>query len=106
MAIIIGLTGENCAGKGTVADYLVQKGFYYYSLSDTIREELANEGKNSLQLDCKAPTQSFAETALTENRFKQLLKLNPNATEMLQTAEKKFRENFEMLQNLASMTKS
>ncbi|MFA6328669.1 MAG: deaminase [Candidatus Micrarchaeia archaeon] len=45
MALIIGLTGENCAGKGTVADYLVQKGFYYYSLSDAIREELANEGK-------------------------------------------------------------
>ena len=45
MAIIIGLTGENCAGKGTVADYLARKGFYYYSLSDVIREELANEGK-------------------------------------------------------------
>lgn len=45
MSIIIGLTGENCAGKGTVADYLVKKGFYYYSLSDIIREELANEGK-------------------------------------------------------------
>ncbi|MEM4554601.1 MAG: deaminase [Candidatus Anstonellaceae archaeon] len=45
MAIIIGLTGENCAGKGTVADYLVKKGFYYYSLSDIIREELAKEGK-------------------------------------------------------------
>ena len=45
MAIIIGLTGENCAGKGTVADYLARKGFYYYSLSDAIREELASEGK-------------------------------------------------------------
>jgi len=45
MAIILGLTGENCAGKGTVADYLVKKGFYYYSLSDVIREELANEGR-------------------------------------------------------------
>src|SRR3989338_8396308 len=45
MAIIIGLTGENCAGKGTVADYLAKKGFYYYSLSDAIREELAKEGK-------------------------------------------------------------
>ncbi|MEM2137769.1 MAG: deaminase [Candidatus Anstonellaceae archaeon] len=45
MSIIIGLTGENCAGKGTVADYLVKKGFYYYSLSDIIREELANEGR-------------------------------------------------------------
>ena len=68
--------------------------------------DLANEGKNSLQLDSKAPTQSFAETALKENRFKQLLTLNPNATAMLQSAEKKFRENFEMLQALANMTKS
>ena len=32
--------------------------------------ELAAQGKNPLQLDSKAPTQSFAETALTENRFK------------------------------------
>ncbi len=45
MSIIIGLTGENCAGKGTAADYLVKKGFYYYSLSDVIREELASEGR-------------------------------------------------------------
>ena len=68
--------------------------------------ELATEGKNSLQLDCKAPTQSFAETALTENRFKQLLKLNPNAEAMLQSAEKQFKENFDMLQSLANMPKS
>jgi dCMP deaminase len=38
--MILGLTGENCAGKSTVADYLMKKGFYYYSLSDVIREEL------------------------------------------------------------------
>jgi len=68
--------------------------------------DLANEGKNSLQLDSKAPTQSFAETALKENRFKQLLKLNPDANTMLQSAEKKFRENFDMLQALANMAKS
>ena len=43
--MIIGLTGENCAGKGTVADYLKKKGFYYLSLSDVIREELKVEGK-------------------------------------------------------------
>ncbi|MEM3030632.1 MAG: deaminase [Candidatus Micrarchaeia archaeon] len=45
MGVIIGLTGENCAGKGTVAAYLAKKSFYYYSLSDVIREELAREGK-------------------------------------------------------------
>lgn len=43
--MIIGLTGENCSGKGTVAEYLMKKGFYYYSLSDVIREELAKEGR-------------------------------------------------------------
>jgi len=44
--MIIGLTGENCAGKSTVAEYLMKKGFYYFSLSDVIREELKTEGKS------------------------------------------------------------
>lgn len=43
--MLIGLTGENCSGKGTVAEYLKKKGFYYLSLSDVIREEVASEGK-------------------------------------------------------------
>jgi dCMP deaminase len=43
--MIIGLTGENCAGKSTIAEYLMKKGFYYYSLSDIIREEVKSEGK-------------------------------------------------------------
>ncbi|MBI5223841.1 AAA family ATPase [Candidatus Micrarchaeota archaeon] len=43
--MIIGLTGENCAGKSTICEYLKKKGFYYYSLSDAIREELKKEGK-------------------------------------------------------------
>lgn len=43
--MIIGLTGLNASGKGTVADYLKQCGFVYYSLSDVIRDELAKEKK-------------------------------------------------------------
>jgi dCMP deaminase len=43
--MIIGLTGENCAGKSTICEYLKKKGFYYLSLSDVIREELTAEGK-------------------------------------------------------------
>jgi len=43
--MIIGLTGENCSGKGAVAEHLMKKGFYYLSLSDVIREELKAEGK-------------------------------------------------------------
>ncbi|PWT93186.1 MAG: hypothetical protein C5B54_02270 [Acidobacteria bacterium] len=38
--MIIGLTGKNAAGKGEVAAYLKDKSFYYYSLSDVIRDEL------------------------------------------------------------------
>ncbi|MFH1221628.1 MAG: deaminase [Candidatus Micrarchaeota archaeon] len=43
--LVIGLTGENCAGKTTAVDYLAKKGFYPLSLSDFIREELQAEGK-------------------------------------------------------------
>ena len=43
--MIIGLTGKNAAGKGEVADYLSERGFYYYSLSDVLREELRERGQ-------------------------------------------------------------
>lgn len=43
--MIIGLTGRNASGKGTVADYLVERGFTFYSLSDVIREELTARGE-------------------------------------------------------------
>ncbi|MCX5749437.1 MAG: AAA family ATPase [Candidatus Saganbacteria bacterium] len=36
---LIGLTGLNASGKGTIADFLKEKGFVYYSLSDIVREE-------------------------------------------------------------------
>ncbi len=38
--MIIGLTGTNASGKGSAADYLVKKGFRYYSLSDELRKLL------------------------------------------------------------------
>jgi dephospho-CoA kinase len=43
--MIIGLIGPNAAGKGEIANYLVTKGFKYYSLSDEIREELRKKKK-------------------------------------------------------------
>jgi len=43
--VYIGLTGKNASGKGVVADYLKEKGFSYYSLSDAIRDELKKTGK-------------------------------------------------------------
>ncbi len=39
--MIIGLTGKNASGKGEVAQVLKDGGFYYLSLSDLLRDELA-----------------------------------------------------------------
>ncbi len=67
--------------------------------------DLVAEGKNPLQLDSKDPTRSFKEVALTENRFKQLAKVNPaQADEMLTKAEELFKRKFEYLKALAGMT--
>jgi len=42
--MLIGLTGRNASGKGEVASYLQKKSFYYYSLSDVIRDEIRARG--------------------------------------------------------------
>ncbi len=42
--MIIGLTGTNASGKGTVAEYLAGKGFARYSLSDELRNIMRQEG--------------------------------------------------------------
>ena len=44
--MIIGLTGRNGSGKGTVAEFLVQKGFVYHSLSDVIRDAIRQLGQD------------------------------------------------------------
>ncbi|MSP92567.1 MAG: hypothetical protein EXR79_12325 [Myxococcales bacterium] len=43
--MIVGLTGRNAAGKGTVAAWFRARGFAYTSLSDAIRVWLAGQGK-------------------------------------------------------------
>ncbi len=42
---LIGLTGTNAAGKGTVALYLQNKGYEVFSLSNVIREHLRKRGR-------------------------------------------------------------
>ncbi len=45
MAVVIGITGRNCAGKDTVAALLEQRGYERYSLSDVLRAELRTRGE-------------------------------------------------------------
>ncbi len=44
-SMIIGLTGKNASGKTEVCQYLISRGFEYYSLSDEIREEIRRRGR-------------------------------------------------------------
>ena len=44
MALVIGITGRNCAGKDTVAKALAVRGFECHSLSDVLRVELRRRG--------------------------------------------------------------
>ena len=43
--MVIGLSGKNASGKGVVAEFLQSKGFYFFSLSDVIREEIRKQGE-------------------------------------------------------------
>jgi len=77
--MIIGLTGKNAAGKGEIAAYLKDKSFYYYSLSDVIRDEL-NARKIPITRDSLIATgnelrQTFGNDVLAR---RVLEKLDPN----------------------------
>ena len=64
-------------------------------------------GQNPLKLDCKAPSISFKETALAENRFNVLKKIDPAASDrLLAQAEELFKRKFKMLEALANATQS
>lgn len=51
--MIIGLTGTFAAGKDAAADYLKEKGFFYTSLSDLVREECARQNRPIDRDTCK-----------------------------------------------------
>ena len=43
--MIIGLTGKNGSGKGEAANFLKDRGFHYFSLSDALRDEAGKRGQ-------------------------------------------------------------
>jgi len=48
-AIVVGLTGQFGAGCTTVGEYLDEKGFHYYSLSDIVKASLMSLGNNNYE---------------------------------------------------------
>ena len=60
-------------------------------------------GQNPFKLDCKAPSISFKDTALAENRFNVLKKVDPATSDrMLARAEELFKSKFKMLESIAN----
>ncbi len=63
--------------------------------------ERAEQGQSPLQLDSKMPEKSFAEFAATQNRFRSLEKINPNAAkELIQQADAWSRRRFDHYRKL------
>ena len=59
--MVIGITGTNGAGKGTVVEYLVEKGFVHYSNSGYISEELNRRGMELSRSNMRLVGNEFRE---------------------------------------------
>lgn len=74
--MILGITGTLAAGKGTVAEYLIGKGFQYYSLSDELRLLLREKGamptRDNLTKAGNALREKYGPNFLAERIIKRL----------------------------------
>ncbi len=69
-----------------------------------LRPGLAAQGKNPLQLDCKAPTLPFKDYAYGENRYLSLTRTNPKeAADLLKLAEQDVKNRVSLYQQLADI---
>lgn len=79
---LIGLTGLNASGKGTAADYLIQQGFSYYSLSDIVRDYASEKGldhsRGNLILCGNELREKFGPSVLAERALEKLKKDGPS----------------------------
>ena len=62
-------------------------------------------GENPLKLDSKSPSISFEQFAMTENRFRMLMKTDPErAKELMINAQRSVQARFDYYKQLASLT--
>ncbi len=79
--MIIGITGLNGSGKGEAANFLLEQGFEYFSLSDIIREELLQRNieinrQNLIDMGNEL-RKKFGPGVLAERALSRLEKGNP-----------------------------
>jgi pyruvate-ferredoxin/flavodoxin oxidoreductase len=65
-----------------------------------------NPATGEFKVDSKEPSRAFAEQASTENRFKQLAKLDPEKSKaMVEEADRRFKAKYELYTKLAGIAK-
>ncbi len=71
--MIIGITGTISAGKGTIADYLVEKGFKHYSVRDFLLNEIKERGmpetRESMVLVANELREEFGASYIVEKLY-------------------------------------
>lgn len=80
--MIIGLTGTFGAGKGTIAQYLKNKGFKYYSVRDFLTEEIRKRGlplnRDSMVIVANDLRAKYGSSYIVEQLYKKAEKENAN----------------------------
>ena len=78
---------------------VVESGYWHLFRFDP---RLSLEGKNPFQLDSKEPSMEYRDFIMSENRYKRLLRSNPErAEELFVNAEKFAKEKYEKLAKMA-----
>lgn len=78
--LTIGLTGPNAAGKGLAAQFFIEKGYFYFSLSDVVREEALKLNRSTSREDLIITgielRQRYGYSILAERTFEKLKEKN------------------------------
>jgi len=81
--MIIGLTGTLGAGKGTVADYLIEKGFKHFSVREFLIKEITKRGmpvnRDSMVIVANDLRATHSPSYIVEELYKQAKQQSSNA---------------------------
>ncbi|MFA7298533.1 MAG: AAA family ATPase [Candidatus Absconditabacterales bacterium] len=81
--LIVGITGTLGAGKGTISDYLIKKGFNHYSVSDYIVVEIKKRGletnRDTMYQVGRDLKQKFGPDFIVKELYKQAKEEGKNA---------------------------
>jgi dCMP deaminase len=80
--MIIGITGTLAAGKGTVVEFLKEKGFVHYSVRDFLTEEIVRRGldvnRDSMILVANDLRAKFGASYIVEELYRKALRAGGN----------------------------